>query len=281
MTLDGGPPEDNPIGSGRLDLWYVDAEAAAEAHMLEVYRRWLPPDEVARADKFRVEKDRTLALVSRAMVRTALSYYSGIDPLAWRFRTNSFGKPSIAEPVAAQLEQPLRFNVSHTKGMAVCAIVAGEQLDTDDVGVDVEDLQRRRVRPELARRFFADSEAEALEALPSDRRCEAFLEFWTLKEAYIKARGMGLAIPLADFAFTLSADRPPAIRFAKTHRQCPEDWQFAQLRLAGRYQIAVALQYPATKRLTICLRETIPLHQQGDPQILPQNTANRWNVDTE
>lgn len=271
------------IDEGRLDLWYVYAEAATKARMLDVYRQWLPPDEVTRAERFRVEKDRTLALVSRALVRTALSHYSGGDPLAWRFRLNPYGKPSIAEPVAnrmgaEKITVPLRFNVSHTKGMAVCAVVAAEGLETDDVGVDVEDLRRRRVKRELARRFFASAEVEALEKLSEDRWPEAFLEFWTLKEAYIKARGMGLAIPLADFAFTLSADRPPAIRFAKDHGQDPEDWQFAQIRLAHRYQIATALRYPAAKRLTICLRETIPLRRQCDERILPPNASNRWSL---
>jgi len=260
----------------RLDLWYVDAQKATDTGMLDVYRQWLPAEETARADRFRVEKDRTLALVSRALTRTALSHYCDVDPHAWRFRPNRHGKPSIAEPTEEQVGLPLRFNVSHTKGMAVCAVVAIPGLGTDDVGVDVEDLRRRRVRRELARRFFAPAEVDALEHLSDEQWPEAFLEFWTLKEAYIKARGMGLAIPLDQFAFSRSADRPPAIDFAEGHGQLSEDWQFAQIRLADHFQIATALRYPASKRLTVSLRETLPLQDEREERVLPPNASNRW-----
>ena len=290
-----------PLADGHLDLWCVRSDAADVVALLDRYRRLLTPDELARGQRFLFEKDRNQFLVTRALVRTVLSHYTGDDPRCWRFATNSHGRPSAIEPAGVSPQ----FNISHTAGMVVCAVVAA-----GEVGVDVEDLGRLRVNLDLARRFFATAEVEALQRVPASQQPATFLEFWTLKESYIKARGLGLSIPLHDFAFTLAAEQPATISFSGSCVDRAEPWQFAQIRLGDRHHVAVALRPPGSPRLTIGeepagglsqfsfdengtvpfgsatdapsprltirLRETIPLGPSDEGRLLPPCPANRW-----
>ncbi|NQU22788.1 MAG: 4'-phosphopantetheinyl transferase superfamily protein [Candidatus Nealsonbacteria bacterium] len=263
-----------PLLDGRVDLWYALPETITDIAILDRYRALLTPEETAESQRFAFERDRHRFLVRRALVRAVLSAYTGNDPGAWVFRRNEYGKPEVAEPVG----MTLRFNLSHTAGLVVCAVTSGR-----DVGVDVEalerqpadlerqpaDLERQPADLDVARRYFAPAEIATLERLPEQRRQEVFFQFWTLKEAYIKARGMGLSIPLDDFALTLSEDRPPAISFAAGCDGDPDEWQFAQIRLQGRYQVAIAIRLPGPSRLTVRLRQTTPLVSEGEWLPLP------------
>ena len=148
---------------------------------------------------------------------------------------------------------PLEFSLSHTRGLVVCAVALH-----DAVGVDVEWAGRELAHLELARRFFAPAEAERLAGLPPEERRAAFFELWTLKEAFIKALGMGMAMPLADFSFSLSSDGSATISFAQPDGERPDQWQFTRLRLASRYQAALAIRRPASERSEIVIREVVP-----------------------
>jgi len=237
------PPDD-------LHIWYVFTDKVTGPELLDSYRRLLNQEERQRCQRFLFDKDRHQCLVTRALVRTTLSRYSDVDPRAWRFVENAYGRPEIESPSAAG---HLRFNLSHTRGVVACAVVCD-----DDVGIDVEDLRRRTATLDIARRHFAAAEMDFLEALPEHRRKDAFFDFWTLKEAYIKARGMGLAIPLGDFSFELSEHHLPKIRFAAGFEDDPRAWQFDLRRLTARYKLAVALRRPAEREVRIECREVIP-----------------------
>jgi phosphopantetheine--protein transferase-like protein len=144
----------------------------------------------------------------------------------------------------------LDFSVSHTRGMAVCAVGQCEAI-----GVDVE--HRRRRMPhlvQLARRFFAPTEAEAVESSPPQRQVELFFRFWTLKEAYIKALGMGMAVPLASFAFSFDSEQSSSISFLSPGVEQPSAWQFHQFILDEEYQIALAVRHPNNRQCEIRLR---------------------------
>jgi 4'-phosphopantetheinyl transferase len=266
--------ESLPLPPGRVDLWYAVVETAIARGRIAAYRSALPADEVARADRYRQEKDRNCCLVARALVRSVLCDYTGHDPAAWTFCHNAHGKPSIEQPAGLSLH----FNVSHTSGLVICGVASAGEL-----GVDVEHLNRvgkgdrhllceapegpfRQKVPvpfsrswlDLARRFFAAPEVAFLDQTPPERQSAVFLEFWTLKEAYIKARGVGLSMPLTDFAFTLAGPQPPAIRFLRGGHGEAEQWRFAQLRLCGDYQAAVALRPPGGEDLSLHVRERCP-----------------------
>ncbi len=193
----------------------------------------LTDEELARGARFVRAVDRATFVIARALVRATLSAYGPTAPRDWRFETNSHGCPFV---VAAQAGTPrLTFNLSHTAGLVALAVTRGRL-----VGVDVEGVGRV-VREDVAGRFFAPTEVRDLRALPVDVQPRAFFDYWTLKEAYIKARGMGLAIPLADFAFTLAPPAAPTIQFVDGFDDRPERWQFWQAWPTAEHRLSLAV----------------------------------------
>jgi len=181
-------------------------------------------------------------------VRTVLSRYRDVAPEAWRFELNEYGRPSIAAPDDAR---GLKFNLSHTNGMIAC-IVAEER----DVGVDVEDRDRTGRLLEVADRFFSPLEVRALRSLPVDEQWERFFVYWTLKESYIKARGMGLAIPLSHFSFDV--DDGISIAFDPKLDDDPSRWQFTALSHGRRHAVAASVERQPDEVIDLVIRETVP-----------------------
>ena len=169
-------------------LWITKTASTLPDERVEFYEQLLTDDERRRYGRYMFERHRHLYLLTRALVRTTLSRYRDVAPERWRFCENEWGKPDVAEPQEAK---PIHFNLSNSEGMVVC-LVARDRV----VGVDVEDCERLDQPTSIAERFFSPREVADLRALPEDRQRERFFAYWTLKEAYIKVRGMGLAILL-------------------------------------------------------------------------------------
>ena len=246
-----------PLLSLRPDevhLWVVEPERISEPRLLTAYLELLGVEERERRLRFRFDKHRHQFLVSHALVRATRSRYAPVPRDDWRFVTNSYGRPEIA----GRRPPRLRFNLSHTDGMAVCAVA----LEMD-VGADVEHSGRPGQTVELADSFFSHSEARELCALPSERQRERFFDYWTLKESYIKARGAGLSLPLDQFAFHLEAGRAPRISFDPRMGDEPEAWQFVQLRLGAEHPAAVAVRRTRGLPLTVRCQHTVPLAEDG------------------
>jgi 4'-phosphopantetheinyl transferase len=256
-----------PLSDRQVDLWYVFCHKTADPRLVDECRALLPPEDVAQEQRFVREVDRLQFVLSRALLRTALSFYTGVAPDAWTFARDAYGKPAVAAPAEASLP----FNLSHSHGLVACAVTLNR-----GVGVDLEDFSRPTDHLLLARRYFHRSETAVLESLAPEERGAAFFRFWTLKEAFMKAHGMGLSIPLADVAFTLPAGRPAEVSFRGTVDEDPQDWQFAQLRLASRYQLALAVRFPGSQQLAILVREGLPLHDEPHSRLLPANESNQW-----
>lgn len=234
----------------QVDLWCVSVDRIAEPSLWDAYRDLLSPDEREREQRFTCDEAHRNFLAARALLRTVLSRYTGIEPRRLEFRCNHFGKPSLR----GHGDIPIEFSLSHTRGLVVCAVTL-----QDLVGVDAEGARRRSSPMELARRYFSPAEAARVAERPTDERHAVFLDYWTLKEAFTKALGVGLSIPLADFSFTLLGEDSATISFAKPGDERPDQWQFHRLRLAPCYQVAVALRRPAAERSEIVIRQTIPL----------------------
>jgi 4'-phosphopantetheinyl transferase len=214
-------------------MWWVRPDAIVDGAVLERCRRLLTDDERARVDRYRFAADRHTCLITRALVRTTLSRYAEVAPDAWRFRTNEHGRPEIATPASA-----LRFNLSHTNGLVVC-LVSRERA----VGVDVETLSRVHRWLDLAERFFAPREANALRQAVASEQPERFLEYWTLKESYIKARGLGLAIPLDHFSFDLPSPLSGiAMRAEPALGDDATRWQFSLEHFGDDHVLATAIE---------------------------------------
>jgi 4'-phosphopantetheinyl transferase len=249
-------------------LWYVLAERITDFLLIERYRTLLSPEETEQERSFDFEEDRLHFLITRALVRTVLSSYTGHDPSSWKFARTPHGKPAVVAP-----QVDLQFNLARTRELVICAINHQRQL-----GVDVENIEQEVDHSSLARKYFAPSEVTALDHLPLPERRAAFFELWTLKEAYVKARGEGLALRLDSFALTRSPGG--AIRIEPTIQVPvdPRDWQFASILLAGRYQIGLAVEATHSEQLATHIRETIPLKSAGVDVLLPENGSRTWRL---
>lgn len=217
-----------------LDVETVAADQWPHLHAL------LDEAEQARAARFHFERDRLTYIAAHALGRVLLSHRAGGAPQAWRFETGDHGKPEAMMPAGTPR---LRLNLSHTRGLAAAALT-----ERHDIGIDVEWLDRKAASMDLARRFFAPTECDQLAAVPAERAGATFLAFWTLKEAYVKAIGKGLAQPLDSFAFTLD---PLAIRFDATLADDPAHWLFRQFRPTPGHLMALALHHPEPSAVTV------------------------------
>jgi 4'-phosphopantetheinyl transferase len=205
-----------------LNLWCAFPDDLLNEEAAESCVRLLSDDERARWQRFRFDEHRREYLATHALARIALSHHHPMAPDAWRFSSNEFGKPAI-DP-----ECDLRFNLSNSLGLVVCLIGEGTE-----VGVDVEPRTRAGSIAEVGPRMFSQKEQTQLEALPDEAKPERALHLWTLKEAYIKARGMGLALPLNQFSFVFKEGGSIYMEIDPSLGDEPERWRFCLLEQAG------------------------------------------------
>lgn len=233
-----------------VHVWLTDPLEVDAPPLVSAYQKLLTPEERQRFERFRFPEHRHEFLVTRALVRTTLTRYAPVAPEAWRFGFNAHGRPHIVPPV----QPPLHFNLSNTHGLVAC--VVGSHAD---IGIDVEDTLRHGQTVEIAERFFAPLEVAELRSRPPEAQRSRFFDYWTLKEAYIKARGMGLAIPLAQFWFS-SLRATIRIGFGPELQDDPETWQFQQSSPTPSHRLAVAVRRGANRpEVNIVTRWTRPL----------------------
>jgi 4'-phosphopantetheinyl transferase len=259
------PPVD--VRDDCIDLWYTRTSEAGDPLLLAKYGDLLTPEERDRERRYAFLRDREAFRITRALVRTVLSRYHPIDAKGWRFRAGAYGKPAIAEPAGVAIE----FNLSHTRGLVVCAVTGAAAI-----GVDVENIRRKEIEPGLAERYFSAAEVAALQSTAAADWHERFFDFWTLKESYIKARGMGLSLPLDGFAILPDADGAPRIGFSPAIADNPQGWSFAQFQLDGCYRIAIAAERP---EMTIRVAQCVPMVRGAPGEPLEPSPRAYWNLD--
>lgn len=217
---------------GIVDLWYYFHEPVQNLALLAAQEALMTSDEHARYRGFHFERDRKVYLATRALVRTVLSRYAAkIAPGEWRFVAGKHGKPRVSQPDVAP---HLWFNLANTHGLVVCAVSVAHE----SIGVDVERTDRKIELLDVAERYFSNSEVAGLRALPSEERLRHFIAIWTLKESYIKARGLGLAQPLDQFSFHLGGEAI-GVTFDKNLADDASRWQFALLDFPPHHVVAV------------------------------------------
>jgi 4'-phosphopantetheinyl transferase len=185
-----------------VHVWTASRDAPEEA--IEALRRLLNDDERRRADRFAFAHDRTRFAVARGLLRVILGQYLDRPPESLGFVANIHGKPAL--DARSNIDPSIHFNLAHSGPWVVYALTLGRE-----VGVDIE-----RIRPEfggfaIAERFFAPGEIATLRSLPEGSRSLAFFHGWTRKEAYIKAKGKGLALPLDEFEVAIDPTEPAAL----------------------------------------------------------------------
>jgi 4'-phosphopantetheinyl transferase len=248
-------------GAGIVDLWCFFYEGIDDAALLAEYDALMTPAERARRDRFVFEKDRRLYLATRALARTTLSAYAAVPADAWSFAEGSHGKPFITGPDPAPR---LHFNLTNTPGLVVCAVsVAHEQL-----GVDAEYVARRGETVSIADSYFSAFEVRALRGLAPAEQPRRFFAYWTLKESYIKARGMGLALPLDQFSFHLDDADEIGITFDPRLGDDAARWRFSLIDASPVHTLAVGADTagaPLSPRIASVVPLRGPVARWGGP----------------
>ncbi len=222
-----------------------------------VHVRWLALDDVApplwdrmspllddaeraRAERFHFERDKQAYIAAHALARVMLSGQVSRPPTAWRFASNAHGKPHVLPEAGLP---PLRFNLSHARGLVAVALT-----QESEVGIDVEVIDPKRLSFDLAARTFAPAEVAVLRETPPANLPDALFGFWTLKEAFIKAVGQGLSVPLQAFALTLD---PLAIHFSDPIAEDPSCWLLRSHKPTPSHLLALALRHPDPRTVAV------------------------------
>ena len=245
-------PEDCRLGEGEVHVWYCRYDPTAPAPLGERYDELMTAEERARGARFRFDRDRLQHQMTRALVRTTLSRYADVAPEAWRFGAGERGKPFVSGPEGAPR---LAFNLSNTHGLIACAV----SQSFDEVGIDVEHRERVAEMRRLAEAHFAPPEVSAIRSESEAAIAERFFAYWTLKESYIKARGLGLAIPLEQFWFQLDDAAEVRIEMDERLGDEPDDWWFGRYSLVDDYRLALAVRCPSRQQPSLRAVSTVPL----------------------
>lgn len=251
------------IEEGQIQLWQLDQADFDLSSLQADCLSWLTDGELQRYHRYQFDRHRKQLLLGRALLRVALSSYdSSITPSAWKFSQNDYGKPAISE---TQNSKSIYFNLSHSS-QRIALVVAR----FPDIGVDIELSSKERRVEAIAERFFSPLEVTALLSLPKERQLDRFYDLWTLKEAYIKACGMGLAIPLQHFSYGFPTEAAIHIEFDERREDSAAAWQFWQLDAQPNYKLAIAAKAgPAKKveRVSAWRLEALDRYFEEEPAI--------------
>ncbi len=226
------PPTKNSLGADEVHVWKIHLDR--EVTRVSSFQRLLTPEEVSRAQRFYFERDRQHWMVARGLLRVLLGSYLQTDPQLLRFGLNAYGKPALAFPSASP---PLQFNLSHSADLALYAFTWQRH-----VGVDVEYMRTPLDYDAIAQYSFSPSERAALLTLPLTEKHEAFYRCWARKEAYIKARGMGLSLPLDLFDVALLPGEPAALLQSREDPHEAQRWSMRHLVPAPDYAGALVAE---------------------------------------
>jgi 4'-phosphopantetheinyl transferase len=226
------------LNESDVHIWYrntasLDSDAVKSADQI------LSVEERARRDRFRFEADRRDFAIAHGLLRRALSRYTDVPPTDWRFATNADGKPSIEN--ADPRVRALSFSLSHTRGCVACAITSNAPL-----GVDVERSDQSPRVQAIADQYFSKKEAAWLRQCSDELRTISFVELWTLKEAFLKAIGVGLSGSLTDISFRF--DEYARIEFSGPSNIDPQEWHFALFEPVNNVRLGIVIRSVARPR---------------------------------
>jgi len=225
-------PADLQLTREAVHIWLarVDRDLMAIGNILPV----LADDEQAKAARFYFERDRRRFIAAHSILRILLGRYLDCDPRSIRFRANSCGKPALDMP---QKEHKLTFNLSHSHELALFAFTYDREI-----GVDVEYMRPDVEYEQVARHSFSSNEQEALRDLPGSEKPQGFFNGWTRKEAYIKARGLGLYLPLDVFDVSLKPGDAAALLASREKEQEAARWTMRALAPGQGYAGALCVE---------------------------------------
>lgn len=221
-------------------MWAV--RSLSESDCLPSLYKTLSSDELQRLAAFRFENHKNDYIAARGLLRAILGKYIGEPAEAIEFRYGPQGKPYLRDVQNCRLQ----FNLSHSEDCVVYAVA----LDCE-LGIDVERIKELPDMDSIARRFFSQGELADLLAVPSELRAESFHNCWTRKEAYIKAVGSGLSLPLDGFRVSLLPGQPAALLNVQDGADCASNWSMHDLRPWDGFVGALAIRSPSCSMLEL------------------------------
>jgi 4'-phosphopantetheinyl transferase len=220
------------LGDDEIHVWRATLDQTPS--QIQGFLHNLAADEQAKAERFYFERDREHFIAARGVLRAILGGYLNRAPESLSFCYSSHGKPALAGESDGDA---IRFNVSHSHGTALYAVTRGRE-----VGIDVERIRFNLAVAEIAERFFSRQEVAMLQTLPTEEQREAFFYCWTRKEAYIKARGEGLSLPLDQIDVSLAPGKPDAVPGTQPDSSEASRWSLQELAPAPGYVAALAVE---------------------------------------
>jgi len=223
------PPDALELKSNQVDIWRVALD------LYPVSAQWadftLSTDESERAARFHFDKDRQRFTLAHASLRDILSRYLDCETSQIRFSANKYGKPMLLT------DPKMDFNISHSGEYILIAVTRGHK-----VGVDVEHFRMDLDHEKIAHRFFSQAEYEAFSKIPHEQKVIAFFICWTRKEAYIKAHGLGMSLPLDSFDVSLSPNEPAVLRATRPDPTESDNWTLLSLDVHSEHAGALAVE---------------------------------------
>ena len=222
------PPESITLESNQVDIWRLSLDLVPDTVKTDISP--LSTDEVEKAEGFKFDKDKHRYIASHAFVRNVLSRYTNVDPGAIEFVVNEYGKPSIKGG-------GVEFNMSHSVDYVLMAVTRAGRI-----GIDIEHIRLGIASHVIVRQYFSPAEVEELQSFSSeDDRVNAFFIGWSRKEAYIKAHGLGLALPLESFDVSFT-ENPPLLRATRPDAEEAKKWTLRTIEIDPAYKAAVCVE---------------------------------------
>ena len=222
------PPDSLKLESNHADVWRLSLDLSTDS--VKLNESTLSADEEKRAAHFHFEVDKNRFIVAHGVLRKILGRYLHSDPAELTFSLNQYGKPAL-------VNSAVEFNLSHSGDFALIAVTQGRK-----VGVDVERIRQGISSHVIAQQYFSKSEVAELQSLPLQQRERAFFTCWTRKEAYIKAQGLGLSLPLESFDVSLAPGQPAILRATRPDPQESARWTLLSLDADPNYAGALAVE---------------------------------------
>jgi 4'-phosphopantetheinyl transferase len=227
------PPNDLTLQPNQVDVWRISLNL--EPDSVKPAGSFLSADESKRAARFHFPADRDHYIAAHTRLRDILTRYIHCSADELAFSTNPHGKPWLRS-------RELEFNLSHSGDFALVAVAGNRR-----VGIDLERIRPGISAHVIARQYFSKAEVEELENLQMDQREAAFFTCWTRKEAFIKARGLGLSLPLESFDVSLTPNEPAILRAVRPDAEEAARWSLHSLDIDPSYAAALAVESVASE----------------------------------
>jgi len=223
------PLQTSSLIENEINLWLINLKL--EKDSVEKLKKNLSSNEIDRANRFHFKKDKNSFIIARSSLRIILSKYLLIAPRDILFNYNKYGKPFLDGPI----KKDINFNLSHSKDFALIGLTKYGKI-----GVDIEYINCDLKIKEIVNNYFSENEIVELFNLPIEKQNNGFFSCWTRKEAYIKAKGKGLSIPLTSFDVTLEQDSPRIARIENENENNLENWKLYNQKIDNNYCAAIA-----------------------------------------